>query len=90
MSKAQQLSPSPTCPKGRSKRIKLILEDGRETSGTDENWQTVTNQKAAMAEWLRCSTRIHKVLYSNLSTTSHGMTLNKSLTAKLSRMSHSA
>ena len=46
--------------------------------------------EAAMAEWLRCPTRIHKVLCSNLSATSHGMTLDKSLTAKLSQMSHSA
>ena len=42
-----------------------------------------------MAEWLRCSTRIHKVLCSNLSITIHGMTLDKSLTAQLSRMTHS-
>ena len=44
---------------------------------------------AAMVEWLRCSTRIHKVLCSNLSITIRGMTLDKSLTAKLSRMTHS-
>ena len=42
-----------------------------------------------MVEWLRCSTRIHKVLCSNLSITIHGMTLDKSLTAQLSRMTHS-
>ena len=45
--------------------------------------------RAAMVEWLRCSTRIHKVLCSNLSITIHGMTLDKSLTAQLSRMIHS-
>ena len=42
-----------------------------------------------MVEWLRCSTRIHKVLCSNLSITIHGMTLDKSLTIQLSRMTHS-
>ena len=42
-----------------------------------------------MVEWLRCSTRIHKVWGSNLSITTHGMNLDKSLTAQLSRMTHS-
>ena len=42
-----------------------------------------------MVEWLRCSTRIHKLLFSNLSITMHGMTLDKLFTAKLSRMTHS-
>ena len=42
-----------------------------------------------MIEWLRCSTRIHKVLCSNLSITIHGMTLDKSLTVQLSRINHS-
>ena len=42
-----------------------------------------------MVKWLRCSTRIHKTLFSNLGIIIHGMTLNKSLTAKLSRMTHS-
>ena len=42
-----------------------------------------------MVEWLRCSTRIHKILCSNLSVIFHAMTLDKSLTAKLSRMTHS-
>ena len=42
-----------------------------------------------MVEWLRCSTRIHKVLCSNLSIIIHGMTLDKSLTTKLSRMTDS-
>ena len=45
--------------------------------------------EAAMVEWLRCSTRIHKVLCSNLSITIHGMPLDKSLTAQFSRMTHS-
>jgi hypothetical protein len=36
---------------------------------------------AAMTEWLSCSTHTHKVLCSNLGTTSHRMTLDKSLTA---------
>ena len=42
-----------------------------------------------MIEWLRCSTRIHKVLCSNLSITIRGMTLDKSLTPQLSRMTDS-
>jgi len=41
----------------------------------------LSDDEAAMAEWLRCLTCIHKVLCSNLGTTSHGMTLDKSLTA---------
>ena len=31
--------------------------------------------EADMVEWLRCSTRIHKILCSNLSVIIHGMTL---------------
>ena len=42
-----------------------------------------------MVEWLRCSTRIHKILFSNLSIIIHGMSLDKSLTARLSPMTHS-
>ena len=42
-----------------------------------------------MVEWLRCSSRIHKILCANLSIIIHGMTLDKSLTAKLSQMTHS-
>ena len=42
-----------------------------------------------MTEWLRRSTRIHKILCSNLSILIYGMTLDKSLTAKLSRTAHS-
>ena len=42
-----------------------------------------------MVEWLRCSTRIHRVLCSNLSITIRGMTLDKSLTPQLSRMTNS-
>ena len=42
-----------------------------------------------MVEWLRCSTLIHKILCSNLSIIIHGMTLDESLTARLSRMTHS-
>ena len=41
-----------------------------------------------MVEWLSCLTRIYKILYSNLSILIYGMTLDKSLTAKLSRMTH--
>ena len=41
-----------------------------------------------MVEWLRCSTHIHKILCSNLSTTIQVMTLDKSLTGKLSRITH--
>ena len=44
--------------------------------------------KGPIVQWLRCSTRIHKILCSNLSIIIHGMTLDKSLTAKLSRMTH--
>ena len=43
-----------------------------------------------MVEWLRCSTHSHKMLCANLSIIIHGMTLDKSLTAKLSRMTHSS
>ena len=42
-----------------------------------------------MVEWLRCSALTHKVLCSNLSISIHGMTLDKLLTAQLSRMTHS-
>ena len=42
-----------------------------------------------MVESLRCLTRIHKILCSNLSIIIHGMILVKSLKAKLSRMTHS-
>ena len=42
-----------------------------------------------MVEWLRCPIRIHKVLCSNLSIAIRGMTLDKLLTAQLSRMTHS-
>ncbi len=34
-----------------------------------------------MAEWLSCSARTTKVMYSSLDATSHEMTLDKSLTA---------
>ena len=49
----------------------------------------LVNNQAAMGEWLHCSARIHKVLCSNLSIIIHRMTLDKSLTAKLSQMTHS-
>ena len=42
-----------------------------------------------MVDWLRCSTRIHNILRSKQSIIIHGMTLDKSLTSKLSRMTHS-
>ena len=42
-----------------------------------------------MIEWERCSTCVHKIPCSNLSIIIHGMTLDKSLTTKLSRMAHS-
>ena len=42
-----------------------------------------------MIEWLLYSTRIYKRLCSNLSIIIHGMTLDKSLTANLFRMTHS-
>ena len=44
---------------------------------------------AAIVEWLRSSTRIYKILDSNLSIIIHGTTLDKLLTTKLSRMTHS-
>ena len=47
------------------------------------------SDRTAMVEWLRCWTRIHKVLCSNLSIAIHRRTLGKSLTAQLSRMTHS-
>ena len=42
-----------------------------------------------MVEWLSCLIRMHMVLCSNLGIILHGMTLDKSLTAELSRMIHS-
>ena len=42
-----------------------------------------------MVKGLRCSTHIHKILCSNVSIIIHGMTLDKSRTAKLSPMTHS-
>ena len=45
--------------------------------------------EVSMVEWLHCSTHIYKILCSNLSIIIHGWTLDKSLTAKLSRMIHS-
>ena len=80
---------------------KIHLVNVNELGKLKHRYQSLTNQnyisrfckyiaqQAAMVEWLRCSTRIHKVLCSNLSITIHGMTLNKSLTAQLSRMTHS-
>ena len=47
------------------------------------------NELAVIIEWLRCSKRIHKILCSNFSITIHGMILDKSLTAKLSEITHS-
>ena len=44
---------------------------------------------ATMVEWLRCLAHIYNILCSNLSILTHTMTLDKSLTAKLSRMTHS-
>ena len=54
-----------------------------------ENYYFFRITVVAMVEWLHCSTRIHKVLCSNLSISIHGMTLDKSPTAQLSRMTHS-
>ena len=42
-----------------------------------------------MVEWLHSSTPIHKILCSNFSIIIPGITLKKSLMAKLSRMTHS-
>ena len=42
-----------------------------------------------MVKWLRCSARIYKILRSNVIILIYGMTLNKSLIAKLSRVIHS-
>ena len=44
---------------------------------------------AAMVEWLCCSTCIHKIRCSNLSIIIHRMALDKSITGKLSGMTHS-
>ena len=46
-------------------------------------------KRAAIVEWLRCSTHIHKILCSDLSIIVHGTSLDKSLMAKLSPMTHS-
>ena len=46
-------------------------------------------QEAAMVKWLHCPIRIHKILCSNLGIIIDEMILDKSLTAKLSRMTHS-
>ena len=53
------------------------------------NMPVLLSDRTAMVEWLRCCTRIHKVLCSNLSIAIHRRTLGKSLTAQLSRMTHS-
>ena len=45
--------------------------------------------RAAMVKWLHCARRIHKILGSKLSIITHGMILDKSLTAKLSRITRS-
>ena len=42
-----------------------------------------------MVEWCRYSTRVYKILHSNLGIIIHGMALDKSFTAKLSRTTHS-
>ena len=42
-----------------------------------------------MVEWRRRSTRIRKILCSNLSVIIYGMTLDKSLKGELSQMTHS-
>jgi ABC-type molybdenum transport system ATPase subunit/photorepair protein PhrA len=52
----------------------LLLDEGKHLF-------LLLNFRAAMAEWLRCSAHIHKVLCSNLGTISYGMTLDKSLAA---------
>ena len=44
---------------------------------------------ASMVQWLHCSTRIDKILRSNISIINLEMTLDKSLIANLSRMAHS-
>ena len=55
----------------------------------DDIAQVLGQAKVAMIEWLRCSTHIHKILCSNLGIFIHGMTVDKLLTARLSRMTHS-
>ena len=49
-------------------------------------WFVFRTRGNYMVEWLRCSARTHKVLCSNLGIISYGMTLDKSLTAVLSRI----
>ena len=49
------------------------------------NMPVLLSDRIAMVEWLRCLTRIHKVLCSNLSIAIHGRTLDKSLTAQEER-----
>ena len=42
-----------------------------------------------MVKWLRCLTRIQKILYLNLGIIIHGMTFVKSLAGELSQITHS-
>ena len=77
--------------------IFIILDDEKYlTFSNDEMPQNVgfyafdkqNVSDAAMFEWLRFSTRIHKILCSSLSIIIHGMNLDKSPTGKLSRVTH--
>ena len=51
----------------RLRRIKLLLKQGNDSLMLYK--QMINNVGGDMVEWLRCSTRIHKVLCSNLSIT---------------------
>ena len=63
--------------------------DRSEKAAGIQHFCVVSNRNTPMVEWLRFSTLIHKVLCSNLSIITYSMTLDKSLTAKLSRITHS-
>ena len=52
-------------------------------------FNSILAKRAAMLELLRLWTGIHEILCSNLSIINHGMTLVKSLMAKLPRVTHS-
>ena len=66
-----------------------LIENNAQTRIHADIINCLTEEGDVMVEWLRCSTRIYKILCSNVSIIIHGMTLDKSLTAKLSEMTHS-
>ena len=70
--------------------IQVVLRIERENGESGANFTDMYLLALdAMVVWLRCCTRIHKILCSKVSIIIHGMILYKSLMAKLSRMTHS-